>query len=123
MGKDYGPDLTTIANRFKRKDIVEAVLFPSKTISDQYEAYVVETKQNDLFLGMIQSEDSEKIVMLLPDEERPLVIPKTHVKDKRISKVSTMPEQLLDGYDMQAIASLFAFVEKGQGLAEAGGTQ
>ncbi|MEZ5365785.1 MAG: c-type cytochrome [Bryobacterales bacterium] len=39
IGKDYGPDLTTINNRFKRRDMVEAVLWPSKTISDQYDAY------------------------------------------------------------------------------------
>ena len=34
MGKDFGPDLTTVANRFTRKDLVEAVLYPSKTISE-----------------------------------------------------------------------------------------
>src|SRR5688572_18866042 len=35
LGKDVGPDLTTIASRFKRKDVLEAVLWPSKVISDR----------------------------------------------------------------------------------------
>jgi putative heme-binding domain-containing protein len=112
LGKDFGPDLTTIANRFTRKDLIEAVLWPSKVISDQYEGYIVETKGGDLFLGMVQSEDDEKIVMLIADEERPVVIPKSDVKDKRVSNVSTMPTQLLDGYSMGDISNLFAFVQK-----------
>jgi putative heme-binding domain-containing protein len=112
LGKDFGPDLTTIANRFTRKDLIEAVLWPSKVISDQYEGYIVETKGGDLFLGMVQSEDDEKIVMLIADEERPVVIPKSDVKDKRVSNVSIMPTQLLDGYSMGDISNLFAFVQK-----------
>jgi putative heme-binding domain-containing protein len=112
LGKDFGPDLTTIANRFTRKDLIEAVLWPSKVISDQYEGYIVETKGGDLFLGMVQSEDDEKIVMLIADEERPVVIPRSDVKDKRVSNVSTMPTQLLDGYSMGDISNLFAFVQK-----------
>lgn len=112
LGKDFGPDLTTVANRFTRKDVIEAVLWPSKAISDQYQGYIVETKNGDIFLGMIQSEDDQKIVMLIADEDRPVVIPKTDVKDKRVSDVSTMPTQLLDGYSMSDIANLFAFVQK-----------
>jgi hypothetical protein len=61
---------------------------------------------------MVQSEDNEKIVMLIADEERPVVIPKSDVKSKRVSEVSTMPTQLLDGYSMGDISNLFAFVQK-----------
>jgi putative heme-binding domain-containing protein len=112
MGKDFGPELTTIANRFTRKDLIEAVLYPSEVISDQYEGYIVETKGGELFLGMIQSEDDEKIVMLIADEERPVVIAKSDVANKRVSEVSTMPTQLLDGHSMGGIANLFAFLQK-----------
>jgi putative heme-binding domain-containing protein len=112
LGKDFGPDLTTVANRFARKDIVEAVLWPSKVISDQYQGYIVETKGGDVFLGMIQSEDAQKIVMLTADQDRPVVIAKSDVKSKRVSDVSTMPTQLLDGYSMGDIANLLAFVQK-----------
>jgi putative heme-binding domain-containing protein len=112
LGKDFGPDLTTIANRFTRKDLVEAVLWPSKAISDQYQGHVVETKGGDILLGMVQSEDDQKIVMRIADEERPVVIPKSDVKSKRVSEVSTMPTQLLDGYSMEDISNLFAFIQK-----------
>jgi len=113
IGEDFGPDLTTIANRFTRRDIVEAVLWPSKTISDQYQSYVVETKEGGIFLGLIVSEDDEKIVMRLPDETQPIAIPKSSVKDRRRSDVSTMPEGALDAYGMKEIAALFAYLQSG----------
>src|SRR5262245_28753443 len=36
LGNSVGPDLSTVANRFKKRDILESILWPSKTISDQY---------------------------------------------------------------------------------------
>ena len=33
IGKDVGPDLTTIASRFKKRDVLESILWPSKVIS------------------------------------------------------------------------------------------
>jgi putative heme-binding domain-containing protein len=112
-GKDYGPDLTTINNRFKRRDLVEAVLWPSKVISDQYEAYIVETKNNESYLGMIASEDDEKLVLNLPEEDRPLVLRKSDIKEKRVSQVSTMPDGLLDPYSTREIAALFKYMQEG----------
>ena len=33
IGKDVGPDLSTITSRFKKKDILESILWPSRVIS------------------------------------------------------------------------------------------
>src|SRR5262249_42334996 len=35
-GEGIGPDLTTASSRFKRMDILESIIYPSKVISDQY---------------------------------------------------------------------------------------
>src|SRR5262249_4020338 len=50
-GTEYGPDLTTIGSRFKRKDIIEATIYPSKTISDLYAALEVITKDGKKYIG------------------------------------------------------------------------
>ncbi len=123
LGKDYGPDLTTIANRFNRRDMVEAVLWPSKTISDQYQSYIIHTTNNELHNGLILSEDSEKILFMLPDQDRPLEIRKSDIRSRRVSDISTMPEDLLDGYSMGQIADLFALLESGAASGAAGGSQ
>ena len=55
LGEDYGPDLTSIANRFTRSDMLEATIWPSRTISDQYAAYRIETR-DDVYSAMILEE-------------------------------------------------------------------
>jgi putative heme-binding domain-containing protein len=112
LGEDYGPDLSTLANRFQRRDTLEAILWPSRTISDQYQSWIVETTGNDIVDGLILSEDDERITMMLPEQERPVAIPKAQIRERRISSVSAMPEGLLDPYDLNRIADLLAFLQQ-----------
>ncbi len=113
-GKDFGPDLTTISRRFKKKDILEAVLWPSKTISDQYGSIIVETKDGDVINALLVREDAQKLVLKTAEVERPIEVPKSKVRDRRPSKISIMPEGLLDGYSLDQISHLFAFLLSGQ---------
>ncbi len=112
-GTDFGPDLTTINRRFKKKDILEAILWPSRTISDQYHSVIVETKDGDLINCLILSEDAQKLTVKTADIERPIEIAKTQIKDRRVSKTSIMPEGLLDGYSMGQISNLIAYLQAG----------
>ena len=115
LGKDYGPDLTSIANRFKRRDMLEAVLWPSRTISDQYQSHIIETENNDILDGLILSEDPDQITIMLPDADRPVAIPKERIRDRRLSSVSAMPDGLLDTYALGKIADLLAFLQQSPG--------
>lgn len=117
-GKDYGPDLTTLNNRFKRRDMVEAVLYPSKTISDQYDSYRIRVGY-EVYEGLIMDQDDTSVTVLLPEEERPVKFDKSEVEIEK-SDVSIMPEGLLDGYDMRKISALFAYLQQGPELAPKG---
>src|SRR5262249_45032543 len=44
VGEGIGPDLTTLKARFKKADILESILEPSKVISDQYRGTIFVTK-------------------------------------------------------------------------------
>ena len=112
LGKDYGPDLTSLANRFHRRDMLESILWPSRTISDQYQSHIIETVNNDILDGLILSEDESRITMMLPDADRPVAIPKERIRDRRLSRVSAMPDGLLDNYDLTRIADLLAFLQE-----------
>jgi putative heme-binding domain-containing protein len=114
LGKDYGPDLTTINNRFKRRDMVEAVLYPSKTISDQYDAYRIRVGY-EVFEGLIADQDETSVTVMLPEEERPVKFEKAKVEIEK-SDVSIMPTGLLDGYSTREIATLFAYLQQGPNL-------
>jgi putative heme-binding domain-containing protein len=113
FGKDFGPDLTSIASRFQKKDILDSILYPSKTISDQYSSIIVETKDNDIINAMLVSEDSKKLVLKTAEQDRPIELLKTQVKDRRPSKISIMPEGILNELSQGQIADLLLFLLKG----------
>ncbi len=112
VGRDLGPDLTTVANRFTREDLLEATLWPSREISDQYAGWRVETK-DDVLSAMVASEDADSVTLLIPDLEQPVTIQRSSIVDMRESEVSIMPEGSLDEFDIRQIAGLFRYLETG----------
>jgi putative heme-binding domain-containing protein len=111
LGTSLGPDLTTINSRFKKKDILEAILWPSRTIADQYQNTIVETRAGEVFSGLIVREDALKVVFRPDQAERPIEIAKAEIKGRRTSNVSTMPEGLIDRLTQEQIADLLAFLQ------------
>jgi putative heme-binding domain-containing protein len=112
MGKDIGPDLTTLNSRFQKKDIVESILWPSKVISDQYDVTMVETKDGKSLAGFVVREDGGKLIMRTADEMgRSFEVPAANVKNRTKSPVSMMPEGLVDEFTVQQIAGLLKFLQ------------
>lgn len=111
IGKEIGPDLSTITSRFQKKDILEAMLWPSKVISDQYKSEMFELKSGKVISGVVVRETAASVLVRTADApERPVSVPKAQIADRGESKVSMMPEALLDGYSQQDIADLLAFL-------------
>jgi putative heme-binding domain-containing protein len=111
IGKDVGPDLTTIASRFKKTDLLESILWPSKIISDQYQSEMLELKDGSIVTGVLVRESAIAVFIRTAESpERPVQIPKAKIANRATSPVSLMQERLLDGYTQTDIANLLAFV-------------
>lgn len=111
LGKEVGPDLTTIASRFKKKDLLESILWPSKTISDQYQSEMFELKDGSVVTGVLVRENAIAVFVRTADSpERPVQVPKNRIATRAASTVSLMPEGLLEGYTQADIANLLAFL-------------
>ena len=110
IGKDVGPDLTTITSRFKKKDILESILWPSKVISDQYQAEMFELSDGKIVSGLIVRESAAAILVRTADApEKPVAVPKAQIANRAPSTVSLMPEGLIDTLTQKQIADLLAF--------------
>jgi putative heme-binding domain-containing protein len=110
IGKDVGPDLTTITSRFKKKDILESILWPSRVISDQYQAEMFELSDGKIVSGLIVRETAAAILVRTADApEKPVAVPKAQVSSRAPSTVSMMPEGLIDTLTPKQIADLLAF--------------
>jgi putative heme-binding domain-containing protein len=112
IGTDIGPDLTTIASRFQKKDIVESILWPSKTISDQYDVTMIETTDGNTVSGFVVREEGDKLVMRTADTVgRQFDVAKGRVRKRTKSPVSMMPEGLVDEFSQQQIQGLILFLQ------------
>ena len=110
LGKDVGPDLTTITSRFKKQDILDSILWPSKVISDQYQAEMLELKDGKVITGVLVRESAAAVVVRTADApDKPVSVPKGQIANRAPSTVSLMPEGLLDGLTDEQIADLLAF--------------
>jgi len=114
LGIEVGPDLTDVGKRFKRKDLVEAVLYPSKTISDLWQAVQVTTTDGKNYFGVVESQDNSQITIRLVTKEK-VNIPVSQIKSREAAKTSLMPEGLLNTLNVQEAAALMNFLEKGAG--------
>jgi putative heme-binding domain-containing protein len=111
IGRDVGPDLTTIASRFKRRDVLEAILWPSKVISEQYKSEMLEMKDGKVLSGVIVRENAASVFLRTAENpDRPVAVPKAEIANRGESTVSLMPAGLLDGRTQEEIANLLAFV-------------
>jgi len=111
-GGAVGPDLSGLAKRFPRRDVLEAILLPSKNVSDQYQNTMIRTESGDVHVGRLVAEDAESVT-LRPDPlaDATVVIPRKSIAQRKPSAVSPMPEGLLNTLSKFEVLDLLAFLE------------
>lgn len=112
LGGAVGPDLTAVATRFKRQDLLEACTEPSKVLSEQYMDTTIETIEGKVITGRIIEETKDNLVIRPnPLEAESVTIKKSDVDTRQLSKVSPMPAGLLNTFSNEEILDLLAYLE------------
>jgi putative heme-binding domain-containing protein len=108
-GERLGPDLTNLSKRFSRKEIVESILFPSHVISDQYASKTVITTDGKSYTGIVAAGAAGETIILQPDGRKVAVL-EDQIDEVVASKVSAMPEGLLNELSPEEVSDLFAYL-------------
>ncbi|MFM8494056.1 MAG: c-type cytochrome, partial [Planctomycetia bacterium] len=110
-GGATGPDLTQAGSRFQLKDLVEAIIEPSKVVSDQYKASIVQTADGRVVSGRIVSETPTTIVVVTDPEDATKFaeIPRQDIEELVPSPTSLMPKGLLDQLSEEEVLDLLAY--------------
>jgi putative heme-binding domain-containing protein len=115
VGTSVGPDLTTLSSRFGKRDVLDSILWPSKTISDQYAVTVFELTDGTYASGVIIREDARAVYLKNAEYlDKPLPIALGRIKERTESTVSLMPEGLVAALTLDDIDSLVAYVLGGK---------
>lgn len=113
-GGTIGPDLTGVSGRFNRRDLLEAIVDPSKVISDQYATTDFQMKDGTKLVGRIVDQDILSLVLNVdPLNPRRMTVNKSDVKSKTPSKESPMPARLVDSLTIDQVLDLMAYLESG----------
>ena len=114
-GGAMGPDLTGVAGRFSVRDLLESIVEPSKSISDQYEQIVITLVDGTQVTGRIVNlgGDGYKVNTNMFDPDEQVGVNAGKVKSIEPSKVSMMPEGLLNMLKPDEIADLVAYLMSG----------
>jgi putative heme-binding domain-containing protein len=111
-GGATGPDLSQAAGRFQLKDLAEAIVDPSKVISDQYRASTVLTTDGKEYTGKIVSETKDTITLVVNPEDstKTVVLKKSEIDENKPSPVSLMPKDLLKELNENEVYDLLAYL-------------
>jgi putative heme-binding domain-containing protein len=111
-GGSQGPDLTLASGRFSVRDLLESIVTPSKEISDQYTAVIITTTDGKVVTGRIVNYDGDHM-SVMPDMLDPnglVNINAKKVESIEKSKISPMPEGLLDTLKEDDVLDLMAYL-------------
>ena len=110
-GGASGPDISGVGNRFQPADLLETIVLPSKVISDQYQATEIVTKKKEVFVGTIHEENDERVVIRpSPLATATETVLKKDIADRHPSKLSIMPQSLIDVLSEDDVLDLLAYL-------------
>jgi putative heme-binding domain-containing protein len=109
-GGQVGPDLSDVGKRLSRRQILEAILDPSKDIDPKFAAYLIEVDDGRRLTGLIV-ERTEKEITVRDPQGKDTKLPLANVQAQVPSKKSLMPDQLLRDLTAEQAADLLVFLE------------
>jgi len=108
-GGKIGPDLSTVGSRRDRRDLLEAVLYPSASLSRGYESYTLATSSGRVVSGLIERETADRIEIRTADQ-RIQRIARDEIEQMRPSNISIMPQGLERTLSRDELRDLAAFL-------------
>ena len=110
MGGHAGPDLTSIGQARTERDLLESVVYPSASFVRSYEPYIVTTKSEETYNGVLKKEAPDEVVLATgPNMEVHLA--RSDIVEMRPGTVSIMPGGLADQISKQELVDLVAFLK------------
>jgi putative heme-binding domain-containing protein len=89
--------------------LLRHILTPNAAMEAGYRLFRVETRDGDVLDGLFVSQDANALVLRQPNTED-LRVPRGNVKRAAFTRLSVMPEGLLEGLKPEDVSDLFAFL-------------
>jgi len=108
-GSTIGPDLTAVSRRFTRQETLEAILYPSHVISDQYASKKVRTVDGDTVVGIVSTNGDGSLTIRKADRQE-IRVAADEIDEIAPSKISLMPTGLLEDLSASEIRDMLVYL-------------
>lgn len=112
-----GPYLPNVAKTYKRHQLAEAVLDPSKSIAQGFVTNLFVLDSGKTVTGFVTNEAATEIV-IRDNEGEEIKLSPEEILERAKQDVSSMPAKLADGITLEQFADLMAYLESLAALAE-----
>ena len=106
---NVGPDLTGLAGKYDRAEIVRSVLEPSNRIATGFQPLLIAKTDGTVLTGFLRAE-SDAQLDLVDAEGRPFRVAKSEVDRRKVGDVSLMPTGLVDFLSPVEFADLISYL-------------
>ena len=110
LGKDYAPDLTKVADRMPRRDILRSIFFPHEKVDPKYVTTVIATKDGKTVRGLVVSEAGASVSVKTATDAEPIAIAKTQIAKRTTEPTSIMPADIADQVTDNGVRDVTAYV-------------
>ncbi|MCP4506637.1 MAG: hypothetical protein GY826_09620 [Fuerstiella sp.] len=115
-----GPDLTSVGNRFSRRDILKSILAPSDVVAEKYRNIQIVTTTGQTIVGRVATNGDYRspTLRISTDPLEPLEmieIRKSEIDAHQYSGVSPMPKGLLSTFTADEIVELLDYLAAASG--------
>ncbi len=107
---NIGPDLTGLALKYDRDELIRSVLEPSSRIATGYQPVIIATRDGKVMTGVVRGETGDWLE--LADSEAKITrVPKLDISERRVGEVSIMPKGMAERLTPAEFSDLIGFLE------------
>jgi putative heme-binding domain-containing protein len=93
-GYQFGPELTQVAVRLNRHDLIESIVEPSAKMDQKYISEQVRTSDDEVLIGFVAKETDTELTLSLPEGKTRTLNKADDIAERKQSLQSSMPENL-----------------------------
>jgi len=110
LGSDYAPDLTKVAERLPRRDILRSIFFPNERVDARFATTVIATRDGRTVRGLVVRDTPQELAVKTAAEVEPVIISKAQVAKRTVERVSIMPDDLPDKVTDAGVRDVTAYI-------------
>ena len=109
QGGKVGPDLTKIGAIRKKRDLLEAIMFPSASFARGYKTWTIVTDRGRVHSGLITRETTDSLMLRKSDLSEVRIV-RNSIEELRESTTSVMPQGLDHRLSNQELSDLLEYL-------------